>query len=236
MFKWFNKKTEERCAAVIAAGGCGARMGGGGKQLIPIGGVPMIARTLLAFEQAAGIAAVVVAAREEEIPEIARIVENYRLSKVIAVVRGGENRIQSVAAGLASVPKEYGLVAVHDGARPLVSPELIDRVVETAALSGAAAAAISPIDTIRCKNGTRVGDDLDRDTLVMMQTPQAFLREEYDVAIAYALTKDQKFTDDVAIYRTLKSEVTLVEGERTNIKITTPQDILIAELFLEELI
>jgi 2-C-methyl-D-erythritol 4-phosphate cytidylyltransferase len=236
MLKWFRKKTDERCAAVIAAGGSGSRMGGNGKQLILIGGMPMIARTLLAFEKAAGVDAVVVAAREEEIPDIARIVADYKISKVIEIVRGGENRIRSVAAGLAAVPKEFGLIAIHDGARPLVSPELIDKVVEAAALSGAAAAAVSPVDTIRRKNGDKAGEDLDRNALVLMQTPQAFLREEYDVAIAYALTQDREYTDDVAVYRTVKSKVTLVEGEGTNIKITTPQDILFAELFLDALV
>jgi len=236
MLKWFKKKTDLRCAAIIAAGGSGVRMGGNGKQLIPVCGMPIIARTLLAFEKASAIDAVVVAAREEEMPEIARIVADYRISKVIEIVRGGENRIRSVAAGLAAVPKEYEFIAIHDGARPLVSPELIDKVVEAAVLSNAAAAAVSPIDTVRRKKGSKAGEDLDRSELVLMQTPQAFNREEYDVAIAYALTKAQEFTDDVAVYRTVKNEVTLVEGERTNIKITTPLDILLAELFLEELL
>ncbi|HWP79056.1 MAG TPA: 2-C-methyl-D-erythritol 4-phosphate cytidylyltransferase [Candidatus Acidoferrum sp.] len=236
MLKWFKKKPDLRCAAIIAAGGSGVRMGGGGKQLIPIGGVPMLVRTLMAFEQAASVEAVVVAAREEEIPEIARLVADCRLSKVTGVVRGGESRIQSVAAGLAAVPTEYGFVAIHDGARPLVSPALIDKVIEAAASSGAAAAAVSPVDTVRKKSGTRAGEDLDRASLVLMQTPQVFSREEYDVAIAYALTQAQQFTDDVAVYRTVKNEVTLVDGERTNIKITEPLDILMAELFLEELV
>ncbi|HWQ51069.1 MAG TPA: 2-C-methyl-D-erythritol 4-phosphate cytidylyltransferase [Terriglobales bacterium] len=235
MLKWFKKKPDLHCAAIIAAGGSGVRMGGGGKQLIPIGGLPMIVRTLMAFEQAASVEAVVVAAREEEIPEIARLVADYRLSKVTGVVRGGENRLGSVAAGLAAVPTEYGFVAIHDGARPLVSPALIDRVIEAAANSGAAAAAVSPVDTVRKKSGTRAGEDLDRGALVLMQTPQVFSREEYDVAIAYALTQAQQFTDDVAVYRTVKNDVTLVDGERTNIKITEPLDILMAELFLEEL-
>ena len=236
MFKWFKKKHKGLCVAVIAAGGSGSRMGGDGKQLILINEIPMIARSLLAFEAAKNVDAVVVVAKEDEMVQISRIIVDYNIKKVVQTVRGGQSRIESVAAGIAAAPKGYKLVAIHDGARPLVSSKLIDEVVEAADLSGAAAAAIKPVDTVRkCVRGV-IGDDFDRERVVLMQTPQVFLMEEYDVAIAYAMTKDASYTDDVAVYRMLKKEVTLVEGERTNIKITIPQDILIAEMFLEELL
>ncbi len=234
MFNFFKKKEEPiLCGAIIAAGGMGSRMGGDGKQLIPICDMPMIARTLFAFENARGIDTVVVVCKMEEMPEISRIVADYGLTKVSEIVRGGESRMESVAKGIEALPPEYTLLAIHDGARPLVTPELIDQVVEAAKDSGAAAAAIPVVDTLRLVNGEGFGEDVDRSEFVAMQTPQAFNREQYDVAIAYALKQDKEYTDDVAVYRTLKRHVTLVTGERSNIKITTPEDIYMAEAMLE---
>jgi len=235
-FSNFSKKKKPlTTCCIVPAAGLGSRMGapGGGKQLLLIDGLPMIVHTLMALEEAATVESVVVVAREEEIPEIGRLVAQYGLAKVSEVVTGGATRMASVAKGLAALPpSDY--VAIHDGARPLCPASHIDEVVRAAYTFGAALPGLPVRDSVKTRLGRMVQGSLDRDTLVTVQTPQVFPREEYDAALAYALEKKLEVTDDAAVYAILQKPIHIVEGLRRNLKVTTPDDLPLAEFYLQE--
>lgn len=238
MFSLFKKKkSAPKVACIVPAAGSATRMAGEygeGKQLIELCGVPLLVHTLTALQRAESIDHVVVVARQQEMPDIAQLVQEYHLSKVHSVVRGGASRLESVANGLSALPEGFAYVAVHDGARPLCTPALIDRVVEAAQLYGAALPGVAPKDTVRQQKGGVVKKELKRDELILAQTPQVFALEEFDVAMGYALTKPEEYTDDAAVYSLLGKTIAVVEGDYCNIKVTTPEDVPVAELWLEE--
>ena len=237
MFSLFKKKkAAAKVACIVPAAGAATRMRqqyGEGKQLIELRGVPLLVHTLQALERAASIDHVVVVARQEEMPAIVRLAREYGLSKVQSVVRGGESRTESVACGLRALPPGFEYVAIHDGARPLCTPELIDAVVEAAEIYGAAIPGVPPKDTVRVQKNGMVKKDLRRDELILTQTPQVFRLEEFDVALGYALTQPGDYTDDASVYGILGKSIAVVEGDYRNIKVTVPEDIPVAELLLE---
>ena len=167
-----NKFSHPSCAAVIVAAGSSARMGGTDKILAELGGLPVLSRTLRVFDDHDMIDTIIVVAREEQMPKISRVCSPYH--KVRIVVPGGNSRQESVMHGLEAVPEETELVAVHDGARPLVSPEVITKVILKAAKFGAAAPAIPVKDTIKVSKTGGVDETPDRKTLFAVQTPQVF--------------------------------------------------------------
>ncbi|NLT58007.1 MAG: 2-C-methyl-D-erythritol 4-phosphate cytidylyltransferase [Clostridiales bacterium] len=236
MFSLFKKRAPEAAVAcVVPAAGAGSRMGGhygDGKQLIDIGGVPLLVHTLTALQQAELIDTVVVAARPEELPEIARLVGDFALTKVAHVVCGGASRMSSVALGMAALAPGYTHIAIHDGARPCCPPELIDAVVREALEYGAAIAALPPKDTVWREKDGRLGEELDRAALLCAQTPQVFPFDAFDAAIAYAMDQDKLCTDDASVYALLNKPVRVVPGDVRNIKVTTPEDLPVAQLFL----
>ena len=135
-----NKFSHPSCAAVIVAAGSSARMGGTDKILAELGGLPVLSRTLRAFDDHDMVDTIIVVAREEQMPKISRVCSSYHNVRI--VVPGGNSRQESVMHGLEAVPEETELVAVHDGARPLVTPEVITKAILKAAKFGAAAPAI----------------------------------------------------------------------------------------------
>ena len=160
--------------AVIAAAGSSSRMGGRDKLAEPLDGIPVILRTLAAVEAVPEIREIVVVTREDLLVEVSQICKDFALDKVRKVLVGGAERIHSVQAGLREVDPEAELIAIHDGARPLVTSEVIEEAVAAAARSGAAAPAIPVIDTIkRWEDGLAV-ETVDRSTLRAVQTPQVF--------------------------------------------------------------
>ncbi|MBQ2697353.1 MAG: 2-C-methyl-D-erythritol 4-phosphate cytidylyltransferase [Clostridia bacterium] len=235
MLSFFRKKKTLTTCCIVPAAGLGTRMGalgGHGKQLLTIAGLPMIVHTLQALEQAETIAEVVVVTREEDIPEIGRLVSQYGLCKTKQIVTGGASRMESVARGLAALPPcDY--VAIHDGARPLCPPAHIDQIVRAAHTFGAAVPGLPVRDSVKTRLGLLVKEDVNRDTLVTVQTPQVFPTEEYDAVLAYALDKKLQVTDDAAVYAILQKPIHIVEGLRRNLKVTTPEDLPLAEFYLE---
>lgn len=221
-------------AAIIVAAGNSTRMGQP-KQRIALLGIPVIFRTLLAFEAAHTIHEVVVVTRREDVDFIRKGAAGYRIGKLTRTVPGGETRQQSVAAGLEAVSEETVFVAVHDGARPLIRPEDIDRVVETAYTTRAASAAVRVKDTIKQAddNGVVIGTP-DRRTLWSVQTPQVFAAGEYRQAMAQARREGLDFTDDCQLMEYRGHPVQLVEGDYSNLKITTPEDVAFAETVLKK--
>ena len=220
------------CGAVLVAAGSASRMGGIDKVMAPLGGTPMIARSARAFQDCEAIKEIVIVTRQDLILPITELCQ--WMDKVKAVVVGGGSRQESVWLGLNALSKEVELAAVHDGARPLVSGALIDRVVRAAHSYGAAAPAIPVKDTIKVEQGGMIASTPDRSTLRAVQTPQVF---DFDL-LRGALQKAEKdgaaVTDDCSAVERLGMNIRLVEGEERNLKVTTPLDLKIAEMLLEE--
>lgn len=221
-------------AAVIVAAGNSTRMSCGiSKQLIPLLGKPTIGYTLRAFEDAHSISEVIVVCRESDRDSIREVAETEECKKVKAYVLGGATRSESVCAGINAASGIATHFAIHDGARALILPEDIDKVVSAALVSGAAALAVPVTDTVKIvdEEGFVVSTPL-RSTLRAAQTPQVFERELYMSALSKAQGMD--FTDDCALVEAAGGRIQIVIGDYTNIKLTTPQDIPLAEGVLRQ--
>lgn len=221
---------------LVTAAGRGVRLGSRQpKVLVPVAGLPLLAHTLKAFQRAATIDQVVLVVAKEILEAVDKeVVKSYGLNKVSRIVPGGATRQESVQLGLQSVEPRCRLVAIHDGARPLVTPELIDQTVALADQHGAAAAAVRPTDTIRRGEGQVFQVTLDREKLWLMQTPQVF---SYSLILeAHRRAHDQglKGTDDVALVEALGHPVHVVQGRYDNIKVTRPEDLRFAEAVLAQ--
>ena len=220
------------CGAVIVAAGSASRMGGIDKVMAPLGGEPMILRTVRAFEDCEAVKEIVIVTRQDQIGPIAELCSGF--TKIRSVVQGGSSRQESVKLGLLAFSKEVRLAAVHDGARPLVSGELIDKVIRAAHSYGAAAPAIPVKDTIKVFEGGFIAATPDRSTLRAVQTPQVMDRDLLLGALEKAEQEGTALTDDCSAVEHIGMRVRLVEGEERNLKVTTPLDLKIAELLLEE--
>lgn len=221
------------CGAVIVAAGSASRMGGIDKVMAPIGGEPMIVRTVRTFQQCDAIREIVIVTRQDLIVPIMDLC--YEFDKVQMVIVGGASRPESVAAGLSALSDKVKLVAVQDGARPLVSWQVIDRAVRAANSYGAAAPAIPVKDTIKVVSGGIVKETPERSGLQAVQTPQVFDIDLLRGALLQAAQDGAEITDDCSAVERLGMSVKIVEGDERNIKVTTPLDLKIAELFLEEM-
>ena len=220
------------CGAVIVAAGSASRMGGIDKVMASLGGEPMIVRTVRAFQNCDAIASIVIVTREDLIRPISGLCRD--MGKVVAVVAGGSSRQESVHLGLNALPKGTKLAAVHDGARPLISWQVIDRVVRAANTYGAAAPAIPVKDTIKVVSGGLVKETPDRSTLMAVQTPQVFDFDLLRGALRKAEEDGAAVTDDCSAVERTGMKIKIVEGDERNLKVTTPMDLKIAELLLEE--
>jgi len=217
-------------AAVIAAAGSSRRMGSD-KLSADLGGEPVLVRTIEAFENSAAIDEIVLTTRGEKIGALKELVSSRGFHKVRAVVAGGETRTQSVQNGAAAVSEKTEILCVHDGARPFVTPALIARVIEGAVCCGAATAAVRAKNTIKSADADGfVTATPPRDMLWEIQTPQCFSLSLYREAIKAC---PGEYTDDCGPIEACGRPVLLVEGEGRNIKLTTPEDMLTAQIFWE---
>ena len=222
----------KKCGAVIVAGGSASRMGGIDKVMANLCGKPVIWHSVKAFQECDAVSEVVIVTRPDLIVSITNLCKDF--PKVIAVVAGGKTRQESVHNGLNTLSGKMKLAAIHDGARPLVTWQIIDRAIRAANTYGAAAPAIPVKDTIKVVTGGVVKETPDRKTLQAVQTPQVF---DFDLlrAAHKKITEDGvEVTDDCAAVERLGMSVKIVEGDEKNIKITTPMDLKIAELLLED--
>ena len=224
--------TDTVCAVVVAAGSS-SRMGGSvPKQLMELCGKPVLFHTLSAFEKTPEVETVVVVCREEDMARIKEITENF--SKIKALVPDGKTRQASVAAGVKAAG-ECGFVAIHDGARPLITPEEIRQVVADAKIWGASTLAAPVTDTIKTAGEQElVEETLDRSILRAVQTPQVFRKDEYVRAMEAAKAAGKDFTDDCQLMEFSGKPVHLCPGKRSNLKLTTPEDFLFARGILME--
>ncbi len=221
------------CGAVIVAAGSASRMGGIDKVMAPVGGEPMIVRTVRAFQQCHAIREIVVVTRQDLIVPIMDLCHEF--PKVRSVMVGGNTRQESVEIGLGALSREMKLVAVQDGARPLITEAVIDRTVRAAHTYGAAAPAVPVKDTIKVVRGGTVESTPDRASLQAVQTPQVFDVDLLKTALYKAKKDGAQVTDDCSAVELMGMSVKMVEGDEGNIKVTTPMDLKVAELLLEEM-
>lgn len=232
-----------RMAAIVLAAGSGSRMNSQEKkQFMDLNGLPVVAWSLLAFEENPAIDDVILVTGEEDLERALNICLKLKLSKVKNVVAGGDLRFRSVYNGLLALSPEADYVLIHDAARPLVTQEVIRNCIKGAVMKRACVAAVKEKNTIKKadKNGYAV-ETVDRSSLYEIQTPQAF---EYKLILSayYNLKKTieeyhpdvSKITDDAVIVENMTDcRVSIVEGDYRNIKITTPEDLIIAKAFLQ---
>ena len=224
-----------RLGVIVVAAGRSSRMGGVDKQLLRLGGIPVILHSLRAFESFSSTSSIVLVMSEDNFAAGINVVEESGLSKIVDVVVGGERRQDSVKIGLdvlaSNVNEIPEFVAVHDGARPFVDHELIERGMSTARAIGAGIAAVPVKDTIKVAPHKIITDTLDRSELWAIQTPQIF---RYDVLnTAHDVVRDD-VTDDASMVESSGGIVATFSGSDENIKITTPEDLHLASLILEQ--
>lgn len=232
--RWQQRKKQPAvCSAVIVAAGNARRMEGIDKILAPLGELPVLVHTLGVFQDCPGVEEIVVVTREDLLVEVSRLCRDYGMDKVTKVVVGGGERIHSVRAGLREVRPEAQLIAIHDGARPLVTGEMLEETIRRAGETGAAAPAIPITDTVKRAEGELAVETVDRSALRAIQTPQIFQADLIRAAVQKALEDGEVLTDDCAAVERLGMKVSLTRGSRENIKITTPFDLLLGEAILE---
>ena len=223
----------KKCGAVIVAAGSASRMGGIDKVMARLHGEPMILRTVRTFQQCDAITEIVIVTRPDLIRSVTNLCKDC--DKVRAVVAGGSSRQESVHLGLNALSDQVQLAAVHDGARPLITEAVIDRTVRAAHSYGAAAPAVAVKDTIKVVKGGLVFATPDRTTLQAVQTPQVFDFDLLRGALKKAEEDKAAVTDDCSAVERMGMSVKIVEGDERNLKVTTPMDLKIAEMLLEEM-
>ena len=221
-----------QCSAVIAAAGLSQRMGGEDKLFVEIGGAPVLAHTLSAFQACEYIDEIIVVSHMDRIQLVCDICKRYDIAKASKIMVGGPTRRESVLNGVMAVSKKARLIAIHDGARPCADTAVIKRAIDTAAKYHAAAPAVAVSSTIKTAKGDIVTGTVDRSNLFEIQTPQVFTSDLIKAALKNAITKAVNITDDCMAVELIGAPVHLTEGSRSNIKITTREDLIMAEAIL----
>lgn len=232
---WRRKRKKQQkpcCSAVVVAAGSSTRMGMD-KLMLPLGDIPVIVHTLRAVQAAPSVGEIVLVTREDLLVPMSQLCQDYAISKVTKVVRGGDSRTQSVRLGTLEVSRDAQVIAIHDGARPFVSVDVIERVVARAMETGAAAPAVPVKDTIKVAHDGLVESTPDRNSLFAVQTPQVFEASLIKAALQKALDDGAELTDDCAAVERLGMRVALTHGDERNLKLTTPEDLTVAQAMLE---
>ncbi len=218
------------CAVIVPAAGSSSRMKEyGNKLFMEVGGIPVIALTLLALENSPSIDKMIIPTREELIPIIKDICKDYSLNKVKSIIKGGATRAESVFKGILEADGKFDLIAIHDAARPFVSQDIIEKTISAAACYNAAAPAVPMKDTVKTAEGAIVIKTVPRDTLFSIQTPQVFDAALIASALQKAIDENLPITDDCSAVENMGMRVFLTQGDYFNIKITTPEDLIFAE-------
>ena len=229
-----KKEETPHCSAVIVAAGSSQRMGSD-KLLHNLGIMPVLARTLLAFQDCDLVDEIVVVTRMEKIMEVAGLCKKYRIEKASKVISGGATRMESALAGVSEVKSRAKLIAIHDGARPLASVELIERTIRAAAQYKAAVPAVKSVDSLKLVDDKdTVTGSVDREQVLRVQTPQVFEADLIKGALSYAAEKKLPLTDDCSAAELMGIKAHVVPGEEDNIKLTTPRDMLFASAILKD--
>lgn len=219
-------------SAILVCAGNATRMGGVNKILMPLGDSNVVGSSMLAFEQSPDIIEIIVVTKPENNAAIEETARSLGITKLTHITEGGETRQKSVMQGLRLVAKESQYIAIHDGARPLVRPEHIARVIKDASVFGGATLGVPVKDTIKVVDDGLITDTPHRPSLWITQTPQVFRKRLYFEAVDFAEEHGLDFTDDCQLVEAIGGKVYMTRGDYTNIKITTPEDRAIAEVLL----
>lgn len=230
--------TGHKSFALIPAAGMGKRMGASiNKQYLQLDGMPIVARTISVFENSSFIDGIMLVIPEEEIPYCREHVVNaYGFTKIIDIVAGGKERQYSVMNGLQALKQhvsEQDVILIHDGVRPFITPQIIQESIEIARTGEGALTAVPVKDTIKRACNGLVTDTPDREALWQAQTPQSFLFNTIFQAHCKAAEEGFTGTDDASLVERLGGTVRILRGDYRNIKITTPEDLVLAEAFLK---
>lgn len=230
-----GRKAGERpwCAAIVVAAGSSQRMGSD-KIFASLGGLPVLVRSVRAFEENELVDEIVVVTREEKLEQVAALVRKYALHKVSKVIIGGKTRVESCLAGVSEVDHRAELIAIHDGARPLVTQRVIRETVRAAQAYHAAVPVVRSTDTLKLldEEGVVTGS-VDRETIFRVQTPQVFRADLIKGALTEAMKRGLKITDDCSAMELMGVKTHTVEGDEDNLKLTTPRDLVLAEAILK---
>ncbi len=228
----FRSGGHPRTSAVILAAGAGSRFSdvAGQKQNTLLRGMPVVARTIAAFESCPLVDEIVIVCREEDVPSYSTFPDKYGFGKIKKIIPGGAERMDSAMAGVDAINDKAKFIAVHDGARCLITPEMIEKTLCAAYKDGAAAAGRPSTDTVKyTEDGRTISETVDRTKVWLIGTPQVFMANMYRAAIYMAKKDGAAVTDDCMMAERLGFKVSLVDVGGENIKITNPEDIYIAE-------
>jgi 2-C-methyl-D-erythritol 4-phosphate cytidylyltransferase len=217
-------------SAVIVASGNSTRMGGVSKQLMFLDNIPVVARTIMAFDKCECINEIIVVAKEEEFYLYKEFQKIYHFKKLTKLVSGGATRQESVKNGFEAVSKDSKFVAIHDGARCLITTEQIEKICSAAYKCGGATAATRAVDSVKMSSGKNlyIDSSVNRSHVWLAQTPQVFRTDVYELALIKAKEDGLEVTDDNSLIENIGAKIKLVECGRNNLKITTPEDIPLA--------
>ncbi len=230
--------SSQRSFALVPAAGMGKRMGASiNKQYLELAGKPIVAHTLQIFQDSPLVSGVILVIPEDEITYCRReVIERYQLSKVLSVVSGGAERQQSVMNGLNALmdyAEDDDIVLIHDGVRPFIDQAMLQNSIELAATGVAALVAVQVKDTIKVVKNCRAIATPERSSLWQAQTPQSFRFSQILRAHRQAVSEAFEGTDDCSLVERCGESVVIVQGNYRNIKITTPEDLLLAEMFMK---
>lgn len=222
-------------SAVIVASGNSTRMGGISKQMMMLDNIPVVARTIMAFDECEYINEIIVVAKAEEFYLYQEFQKIYKFKKLTRLVSGGATRQESVKNGFEAISKDSKFVAIHDGARCLITPKDIEKVCVAAYKNGGATAATRAVDSIKISSGKNlfIESSANRNHIWLAQTPQIFRTDIYELALLKAKEDGLEVTDDNSLVENLGAKIKLVECGRNNLKITTPDDIPVALAILK---
>ena len=226
-----------RTVAIVPAAGSGNRMGGLSKQYLSLGGVPLLVHTLNVFEKCPLIDALLVVVQPPDVEAVRTgMLPRWNLKKLAGVIPGGKERQDSVRAGIETLDRDTDIVIIHDAVRPFITAKLIEDCIRAAAEEGAATVGVPVKDTVKEVGADgRVMRTCDRNLLWLTQTPQAFRRDIIENAHRAAVRDGYRGTDDTSLVERLGIAVRMIRGDYGNIKITTPEDLVIAEALLAAL-
>jgi len=224
-----------RVAAIVPAAGAGRRLKSATRKLfVPLNGAPLLLHTLRALERCPSIRWIIPVVAAHDRTRVAALIATHRITKALTPCAGGVSRAESVARGFAALPADAKWVLVHDGARPCVSPSLIEQAVQSAKRDGAVACGLPASLTVKAVDEKRmVRSTLDREQLWFVQTPQVFRRDWFAQALAQANHQLDQFPDDAAILEAAGFPVRMIPGDPLNLKITTKDDLTLAEVILK---
>lgn len=219
-------------SAIVVSAGNSTRMGGINKQFLALGNSTVIGMSLTALQSCPSIAEIVVVTKLEDISKVQKIAESLNITKLKCVITGGNTRQESVLNGFNAISENTTLVTIHDGARPLVNFKDIENSIEDARQYGGATLGVPVKDTIKVVENNVITSTPNRDTLYITQTPQTFKKNIYRKGIEYAQAHNLTFTDDCQLVESVGAKVYMSKGSYSNIKVTTPEDIPLAETLI----